>query len=172
MTGSETAPNSTSGTLAMARSSPRVGSGRKSTATADQPSPHPTTPVAARRKCTTEIIRTSEKRESACENNENDHDVEPPARRRRIHTHDAPCCSCTRYSTCSRGPTAKMNGCSCVAAGRKCSNCACFRHCVNRDRETDDQDPPSQATQTSPRKTSKNPSNTIPAWWASACSTK
>ena len=43
-----------------------------------------------------------------------------------------PCCSCTRYSTCSRRPAGQINGCSCLAAGQKCVNCACLNRCRNR----------------------------------------
>ena len=35
------------------------------------------------------------------------------------------CCSCTRFSTC------QTNKCECYAAGRSCSNCACFKQCKN-----------------------------------------
>ena len=43
-----------------------------------------------------------------------------------------PCCSCTRYSTCSRRPAGQINGCSCLAAGRRCVSCACLNRCRNR----------------------------------------
>ena len=47
-----------------------------------------------------------------------------------------PCCGCTRSSTCGRMPTEKQAGCSCVEAGRKCTNCDCYDNCRNRSRIT------------------------------------
>jgi len=37
-----------------------------------------------------------------------------------------PCCSCTRYSTCSRLPAGRIGGCSCLDAGRRCVTCLCL----------------------------------------------
>ena len=42
------------------------------------------------------------------------------------------CCQCSRSSTCARKPTSKQAGCSCVARGTPCRNCACSSVCRNR----------------------------------------
>ena len=59
-----------------------------------------------------------------------DDNDEPPAQRRR-ELEGAPCCDCTRYSTCSKPKDARGHGCLCVTARRPCRNCRCKQKCTN-----------------------------------------
>ena len=66
-------------------------------------------------------ILTSRRRSE--ENTDND-----AAKRRRR----APCCDCTKFSTCSRQPAGRIAGCSCLAKNTPCVNCLCLTKCKNK----------------------------------------
>jgi hypothetical protein len=86
-------------------------------------------PVAARRS---RIDSDSDDKSSTDESDDgNNHrrTSRPPTSRRRL-VKGAPCCSCTRYCTCSRANS--KSGVECILAGRRCVTCACLHQCRNK----------------------------------------
>jgi hypothetical protein len=63
---------------------------------------------------------------------DDDNGVDDPRPSRRSRPSMAPCCDCTRQSTCSSKPSASREGCACRAASRRCVSCTCFRQCRNK----------------------------------------